>query len=107
MSGLRQAKPAATAVGSIGLDHQQLSTFQWLERSREGGPIQAEQVGDGRHRRRLGTVQSHQERELLVRQSCRAQDLVEPTRERPRRTLRVQAKAAVPDLLGCFERNRL
>ena len=67
----------------------------------------SEQVGDGRHGRRLGPVQSHEKRELLVGQSYRPQDLVEPARQRPSSTLRVKAQAAVAYLEGRLERHHL
>jgi hypothetical protein len=92
-----QLQQTSAVVVVVCRDLDQATTFERFQGGGQGRPIHRQQR---RHRpdcRRLRAVQRHQHRELPIRQTERAQCVVEPPRERSRGALHVKAEARIAD----------
>jgi hypothetical protein len=93
--GVRQAYQATSPIAASHAYRNETATLEELKRGRQGCTVHAQKLGDPPHRWRFWPVQRHEQRELLVSYTARPQGVIEPPRKRPRRTLRVEAKAGV------------
>ena len=101
----RQTQPSTTPVSRIWAHLDQAAPLQRLECGGQGGAIHGQQRGHRPHARRLRTIQRHEQRELTVRQTDRAQCLVEIPCQRPCRPLHVQTEATIANQQRSFKRN--
>jgi hypothetical protein len=105
-SFFREDEDTAAAVVRVKLDFHESAAFQWLQGCCEGGSIHGQQGSDRPHRRRLRTVQRHQERKLAVGQIEGAQLFIEAPGQGPSGTLDVETETTIPNEEGCFVRQR-
>jgi hypothetical protein len=103
-SGRRQNQSSAAFVRFVHFDLDQAAAFERLERGRERRAIHRKQVSNVADARRIGAIERYQQRKLTLRQTERAQRVVEAPRQRPRRPLDVKAKAIVANMMR--ERDR-
>lgn len=104
LSQVGEDEDAAPFICGVGIRADQASPLKGLQGRGERGSIHGEQIGYWTHRRRLGAIQRHEERELPIGQAEGSQDFVESTPQRARRPLHVKAEAGIPDEDGGFIR---
>jgi hypothetical protein len=78
----------------------QSATFKRLQRGRQGGAIHGEQRRYCTHRRRLGTIESHQERELTISEVEWPQSFIEAPGQSAGGTLYVEAQTGISNAEG-------
>jgi hypothetical protein len=98
-----EEKDAAAAVFGIGVDFHEAAALEGLEGGGEGGAAHDQELGDWRHGRRLGAVESDEDGELAVGEAEGAEGHVEAASEGTGGALNEEAEAAVADLVGDIE----
>ena len=97
----------AAAIFGIALNFEEAAALEWLQCSSEGSAIHREQRSDGSHRRGLGAIERHQQRELTIGEFEWTKFFVEAAGESACCTLDMQAKTAVFDHQRCDEWQRV
>ena len=103
-AGRRQSKTPAPAVLLIDRNLQQPAPFKRLEIGRKRRPVHREKGRDVAQRRRLGTIERHQQRKLTVGEVERPQHIVKAARQCACRAMDVQAQAVVAHQVSGGER---
>ena len=94
-SGLRQGETSYPPVLGVRSRHDEAARLYGLEIGGQRRAVHRQQRGDGPERRRLRSIERHQQRKLAAGQPERMERLVEYARHGPRRALRMQAQAGV------------
>ena len=92
-----QLQQTSAVVVVVCRDLDQATTFERFQGGGQGCPIHRQQRCHRPDCGRLRAVQRHQQRELPIRQTERAQCVVEPPRERSRGALHMKAEARIAD----------
>jgi hypothetical protein len=90
-----EVQKAAAAVGRVGRNFQEAAAPERFEGGGEGRSVHAKEIGDGRHARRVGTIEGHEEGKLTIGEFDGTKCVVEAASESSGGTLHVETEAAV------------
>ena len=83
-------------------DFYQAAALQRLQRGGQRRPIHRKQGSDRPHRRRLRTIERHQQGELPVGEVEGAKFFIESPRQGARRTLHMETETTILDQQSCL-----
>jgi hypothetical protein len=103
MSRRRQLKPPIAPVPAIHFHFEKAASFERLDIGGERRAVDGKERRDLAHGWRLRLVERHEKRELSLCDSDRPQCLIEAARQRPCRSLHLQAQAMITHVMRNFE----
>ena len=104
MSSRRQGKTAAAPILLVDRYLDEAALFERLQIGGKRRPVHGQELRNLSDARRLRPVEAHQQRELSMSQIHRPHRIVEPSRQRARRTLHGKTQAMVAHMMRCLRK---